>query len=449
MITFNATATKWVETNVSDPIKSGSECRVNEVLSSGSYVFDWASKYDQIFFPYTSSAAIWFCKDSGYISFMGDFNDISTEERTKITTYLEKNPQNNIRSLLSKLKLIEKIYSFRDISPEVNNRNKRVFAYLYEQKEKFDVADSFRKSALSEIYEFLKTDLTKYKRLEYLYVAANYERQLGNISNSDLRLKALINEIEKIQDEELKSFGKYLLKLSNETTLITHGGKLQPEEQKENIPATFNEIEVQISKFSLECRKDLQTINMNLKPMFTSHIQRTVAEKSIGELISIRKEFINTGNISQQTFDSFTFYEGLDTAFKSKIDKWKTNSTQQCKNEVNTFTDKVLLDFHQHMVRVVNDIASDLGSIKNKFEAQKSSERRASIDSFLIDNSIYYLYCYVRDYDVYEHLVCPEKSLPYKDTFKKVKVSILKSPLKVPDETEIQKLHKGLASIGI
>jgi len=252
-ITYNATATKWGETNVSDPIKSGSECKVSEVLSSGSYVYNWASKYDQIFFPYISSAAIWFCKDSGYISFMGDFNDISTEEKTKISDYLEKNPQNNIRSLLSKLKLIEKIYSFRNISPELNNRNKRILAYLYEQKGKFEIANGFRKAALSQIYEFLKTDLTKYKRLEYLYVAANYERQLGNISNSDLKLKTLINEIKNIQDEELKSFGKYLLELSNETKLISYGGKLQPEISKEIIPKAPNKIETQINNFSSEC----------------------------------------------------------------------------------------------------------------------------------------------------------------------------------------------------
>lgn len=448
-ITFNATATKWIETTVSDPLNSEAECTVNEVMSSGSYIFDWASKYDQIFFPYTSSAAIWFCADSGYISFMEDFEGITSEEKVKIAAYLEKNPQKNIKTLLSKLKLIETIYSFRNISPEVSNRNKRILAYLYEQKKKFEIANNYRRAALSQIYELLKKDLTKYKRLEYLYVAANYERQLGHISNSDVRLTTLLNEIENIQDEELKGFGKYLLKLSSETILIKPGGILEPVTKKEITHKEPNKIDTWIDDSSMECRTEIQIIFANLKPMLIPNTYNTVVDKSIGELLMIREEFIDTGGISKQSFDNYSFYKGVDTTFKHKINEWKAKISKSCKNEVNTFTNRVLLDYHQHIERVVNDIASDLGSIRNKFEEQEISESRAAIDNLLIDNNIRFLYCYVSDYDVSEHQVCTDKSLPYKHIFKKVKSHILKLPLKVSDETDIQKLYRGFDSIGI
>jgi hypothetical protein len=451
LLTFNASATKWSESSVDDPIKSGSKCLVNEVLSSGSYVFDWPSKYDQIFFPYTSSAAIWFCKDSGYISFMGDFDNITAEEKTKISTYLNDHPQQNIRSLLSKLKLIEKIYSFRTIPPELSNKNKRILAYLYEQKQKFEVANNYRRSALIEIYELLKTDLTKYKRLEYLYVAANYERQFGNIFNSNKMIATLQKNIENIQDEELKGFGNYLSKLLSDTPLIKSGGKLVPVievAEKEIIPETPNKIDVWITKASDKCRSEIQDLYINIQPMFQLHIERTVIEKSVDELLTIRRLLRETEGISQHAVDDYSLYKG-EVSFSNKVNKFKTKSTHSCINEINNFTGMLLLDFSQHMELVVDDDTTEVRTIRESLAEQGVIKSSKAIDQLLVGNSIRYLYCYVRDYDVSEHEVCPEKSLPYKETFQKVKVDILQFPLKIDNEIKIQKLLKGLSSIGI
>ena len=450
-LAFHASATKWSESSVDDPIKSGYKCLVNDVMSSGSYVFNWPSKYDQIFFPYTSSASIWFCKDSGYISFMGDFDNITAEEKAEISTYLKANPQKNIRSLISKLKLIETIYSFRKVAPELSNRNKRILAYLYEQKDKFEIANNYRRAALTEIYELLKTDLTKYKKLEYLYVAANYERQLGNTSNSDKKLTTLRKEIENIQDEELKDFGNYLSKLISDTPLIKPGGRLEPVievVEKEVIPKTPNKIDTWIAKSSDKCRAEIQALYINIKPLFGPHIERTRIEKSIDELLTIRRIFLETGDISQHAFDDYFLYKGA-VNFSNKVNEFKSKSSQSCINEINSFTGKLFLDFSLHMERVVDDSTTDVRAIRENFSDQDALKNRKAIDQLLVDNSIRQLYCYVRDYDVSEHEVCPEKSLSYKNIFKKVKVDILQTPLKIDDEIEIQKLLKGLSSIGI
>jgi hypothetical protein len=108
----------------------------------------------------------------------------------------------------------------------------------------------------------------------------------------------------------------------------------------------------------------------------------------------------------------------------------------------------LFLDFSQHMELVVDDNTTEVRTIGENLEEQGVIKSRKAIDQLLVDNSIRYLYCYVRDYDVSEHEVCPEKSLQYKKTFQKVKVDILQFPLKI-DEIEMQKLLKGLASIGI
>ena len=448
-IALNANATKWAESFVDDPIMQGSKCSVYEVLSSGSYIYDWPSKYDQIFFPYTSSAAIWFCKESGYISFMRDFDNVTAEEKIKISNYLKANPQINIRSLLSKLKLLETIYSLREVSLELSNKNKRILAYLYEQKDKIELANSLRRSALLEINELLTAELTKYKRLEYLYVAANYERQLGNISNSDLRLKTLKNEIENINSEELKWFGSYLSKLATDTLRIKPGGKLEPIVEKVEVPHSQNKIEKWIDNSSDECKTEIQSFYQDIEPLFTTHLNQTIVNKSIDELLNVREELISTGDVSQHTFKGYSSYNGFDNTFQNKINSFKSRVSVPCKREITTFSEKVLLDFKNHMRLVVEDIASDLGRVKRAILDKGSDGGRREIDLLLLENSNHKLYCYERDYDVFIHEICPEKSSPYKNIFVKVKANILKVPLKVEDEVELKKLWAGFSSIGI
>jgi len=227
-ISFQSYATTWGESEVEDPIESDFKCKVQEPASSGSYIYQWPSKYDQVFWPLTASQGIWHCKDSGFIAFIGDFSEITEDERIKISQYLKKSDKKNLDTLTSKLELLEVIYSLRNKGDEFNNRTKRVFAYLYEQEGQLELANSYRKSALAEINVFLKTDLSEYKKLEYLYVAANYERQLGNITNSDSKLLMLKNAIEDIQDDKSKGFGNYLLELAKDTLRIKPNGKLAP-----------------------------------------------------------------------------------------------------------------------------------------------------------------------------------------------------------------------------
>jgi len=98
--------------------------------------------------------------------------ELLKEEKIKISQYLKESDQKNIDNLTSKLELLEALYSLRNKDDEFNNRIKRVFAYLYEQEGQLELANSYRKSALEEINAFLKTDLSEYKNLEYLYVCS-------------------------------------------------------------------------------------------------------------------------------------------------------------------------------------------------------------------------------------------------------------------------------------
>jgi len=449
LVAFNTHATSWKEHKVDDPIKSGSECLVNNVRSFGGYVYDWPSKYDQIFFPYTSSLAIWFCNDSGFIAFIGDFDNITAAEKTKISEYLQENPPLNIKSLFSKLKLLEKIYSFRTLSAESSNTQKRVFAYLYEQINEFETANKFRSAALRDIYQLLNTDLATHKRLEYFYIAANYERQLGNIVNSKLALSRLLKEIESIKDDELKSFGNYLLNLSKETPFIEPGGKLAPLLEKDTTPKPEDEIYYLVKKFPEACHEELQKFFNNIKPMFTSHFNHTLIEKNIVELLNIRRVLIDTGSIPHSTLADYHRYEGIEPDLNEKGESWKSKSSSMCRSEVNEFYDIFLLESSRHIANVVSMIATELTGVKSNSDYKDTEITLEDIDQLLVKKSMFYLYCPAQDYDVTEYEVCPERSMPYKNIFIKLKADILKSPLKVNDRDGIQRLFAGFSSLDI
>jgi len=200
-----------------------------EPASYGSYIYHWPSKYDQVFWPLTDSNGIWFCKESGFIAFIGDFEGLSEEEVARISSYL-KTAKPNTSDQLSRLEHLEKIYSLRDKDEIFKNKLKRVLAYLYEVEGKLDLANRYRSEILQQINKLLESpNLPEYQTLEYLYLSVNYELQLGNEERSSSRLIQLKSAIENINDAELKGYGDYLSALINELPGMRPGGKLMPE----------------------------------------------------------------------------------------------------------------------------------------------------------------------------------------------------------------------------
>ena len=223
----NVYSTTWGESEVDDPIIKGKKCAVHEPASYGSYIYSWPSKYDQTFWPHTDDQGIWYCSESGFIAFIGDFEEISESEIIKINAYL-KGKAVDVSKVEEKLKHLENIYSLREKDKHFNNHLVRTLAYLYERNNNQLIANRYRARALEEIETDLLTDSNEYQKLTYLYVAANYSRQLGNYEKSDSYLENLISAISSIQDKELEGFGEYLTELLSHTPYIEKGGNLMP-----------------------------------------------------------------------------------------------------------------------------------------------------------------------------------------------------------------------------
>ena len=201
-------ATTWGKTEVDDPISAGEKCDVHEPGSWGSYIYRWPSKYDFVFWPLTDVHGIWHCKHSGFTSFIGDFEGLSDSERTAISTYLAGNYDGK-DDIETKLGLLEDIYALRNTDAEFGNKLLRVLARWYQNIGHLEKANLYRKKAFVDLKALLGTDLVEERKLEYLYLAANYSRQFGESAESDRYLEELRSAIASIEDPELSGFAEY------------------------------------------------------------------------------------------------------------------------------------------------------------------------------------------------------------------------------------------------
>lgn len=222
-----ALGTTWDEVEVDDPILTGKKCQVHDIRSYGSYIYNWPSKYDQVFWPVTDGYGIWFCKSSGFTAFIHDFEKITPEQKQRIAQFLKKHHKNK-SDMAHRLYLLEEIYKLRQISESAHIRLLRVLGYWYEKLDKYDLAKAYRKKALLAMKPLLDTELAEAQKLEYLYVAANYSRYLGDVKGSDQYLARLQDATAKLDNKKLTDFAQYLDKLAKQTPHIKPGKRLAP-----------------------------------------------------------------------------------------------------------------------------------------------------------------------------------------------------------------------------
>jgi len=220
-------ATTWGDKEVDDPIAAGSTCKVHEPVSYGSYIYNWPSKYDQVFWPFTDPDGIWHCEKSGFTALIGDFSHITPPEKDAISRYLQANYHGSA-PIDDQLRLLAGIYELRHKDDAFNNHLFRVLARWYQELGQSDRAAAYRRRALLGMQQSLKGQIPEGQRLEYLYLAANYTRFFGDTQASDRYIEELHAAVKHLKDGKLAGFAEYLSQLVKETPRIKPGKILDP-----------------------------------------------------------------------------------------------------------------------------------------------------------------------------------------------------------------------------
>ena len=211
LLPTHALATTSGSKYIADPI-DGSECRVKVVKSYGSYIYQKRSKYDQVFFPYTSRGGVWHCPKTGFTTLYKD-TKITPSEKQAIKKYLDTNYANKKPGYRpSKLQLLENIYALRDKPAYFENKLLRVLANHHELTK----ANKYRRLAYDQIVNDLKQELPNKQKIEYTYLAAHYAKKFADKETAEAYVYLLDTIIKDPSlDQDAKNFAKYLKKLLN------------------------------------------------------------------------------------------------------------------------------------------------------------------------------------------------------------------------------------------
>ncbi len=82
-------ATTWAEVEIQCPICK-TQVKVMEPMSFGSYIYQWPSRMQLLFWPTTDTSSLHYCFKCHYSAFMGDFETFPTEKAGLLRTKLGK-----------------------------------------------------------------------------------------------------------------------------------------------------------------------------------------------------------------------------------------------------------------------------------------------------------------------------------------------------------------------
>jgi tetratricopeptide (TPR) repeat protein len=174
-----ALATTWAPSEKTDPL-TGEKVPSKEIVTYGSYIYNWPSKYDFVFWPLTDEN--WICVNpkNGYAAFNDDFEKLSDAEKRKLTYWLKENykPDNPPKTHVEKLSWLEKVYGQRNIEDDFWCRFYRLMAYVHREDEKMSMA--YVKKAVPLLEKKLASKPEGEDKLEVLYLLGEYYRRLGD-----------------------------------------------------------------------------------------------------------------------------------------------------------------------------------------------------------------------------------------------------------------------------
>lgn len=194
-----AFSTTWWPTRVADPVTQEG-ISVQIYGSYGSYIYNWPSKFDLVFWPYTDEEWIWLNPKSGYGAFANDFNDVSAEQAAHLKQWLKANYSQHEapQSHQEKLIWLEAVYHQRQMDAEFWCHFNRLMAYMFKHDRQISL--SYVQKTMPLLQGKLRADPNGFERIQVLYLLGEYSRRLGDKSNSKDFFKQA--ESATYQDEE-------------------------------------------------------------------------------------------------------------------------------------------------------------------------------------------------------------------------------------------------------
>jgi tetratricopeptide (TPR) repeat protein len=227
-----ASATTWAPEDVACPL-CGATNEFQGVMSFGTYVYNWPSKFQLVFWPYTDANVLYSCEDCKLTCFMSDFDDIPAEKHDAFretlaevdfggdyATYVEI-------PMSARLAAAEKVYAAWGRDDDFWCHFWRVAGYHYEAEGKVEEAAEARRKALEIAETLMAEEKRAGERKEFLAIAGAMRHLTGDDAGALRDFEealALTYENAELATDRNEDYDGYLTALLQEYVAKVEGG---------------------------------------------------------------------------------------------------------------------------------------------------------------------------------------------------------------------------------
>lgn len=220
-------ATTWATIEETCPV-CGKKIELETIASYGSYIYNWPSKLQLVFWPDTDTFGVWFCTHCHYAALMGDFKGLPEEavERVRGAVVAARQEQEGAHyakiSILYRLRMARVAYEARgDKSDYFWSHFHRVHGYHLAMGGTADEARAARLDALAIAERMLADEDGETPAKELLFIIAAMQVFTGQDSEArgtlDRFAEAPMEPLpEDVTAEDVAGYGAYLDEVAEE-----------------------------------------------------------------------------------------------------------------------------------------------------------------------------------------------------------------------------------------
>ena len=185
ILSLRVNATSWGRMERTCPICNHKQTYYI-VISWGTYVYYWESKYQYVYWPLTESRSIYSCQECHFSSYMWDFDSIPDNKIIPLKQYLatvklEKEQEGYIYiPTTTRLEIAENVYKILERNENFWCRFYRVMGYHYDEEKNAIQAKASRVKALNIAKDMLSDSLYAEQKKESFFIIAAMYNFIGN-----------------------------------------------------------------------------------------------------------------------------------------------------------------------------------------------------------------------------------------------------------------------------
>jgi hypothetical protein len=240
-ISIAVLATTWASKDMDCPL-CGKSTKMEVIASYGSYIYNWPSKHQLIFWPATTGYGLYFCEHCHLAMFMGDFQDLAKQSAKKreavkkaIAPLKKKQPDKRYYQIpmTYRLTIAEAAYQQLDKDDAFWCRFYRIKGYHFAAAGDQKGAKAARLKALQLAEKMIKKKVTEPPLKELVFVKGSMQYFTGQKELAKATLKqvpeTLIKPSKTITEEHAKNATTYLDGLARDTLKLIEKGEVPGE----------------------------------------------------------------------------------------------------------------------------------------------------------------------------------------------------------------------------